>query len=56
MIGFTEYYNFGPEVGRTDTVEQAEFRAADRSKAWQIIIYSILIGIAVALAAFYIPP
>ena len=54
-FGMAGVFNFSPEVGRTDTVEQAEFRAADRRKAWQIIIYSILIGIAAALAAFYIP-
>ncbi len=55
-FGMVGVFNFGPEVGKTDTVEQAEFRAADRRKAWQIIIYSVFIGAAVALAAFYLPP
>lgn len=47
-FGFANLFNFG-EVGKTDTISQAEFRAKDRRKAWQIIIYAILIGAAVAL-------
>ncbi len=54
-FGMVGVFNFGPEVGKTDTVEQAEFRAADRRKAWQIIIYSLIIGAVAALAAFYLP-
>ncbi|HEY9207251.1 MAG TPA: hypothetical protein VIO58_15170 [Candidatus Methanoperedens sp.] len=54
-FGMVGVFNFGPEVGKTDTVEQAEFRAADRRKAWQIIIYSVIIGAVAALAAFYLP-
>ncbi len=54
-FGMVGVFKFGPEVGKTDTVEQAEFRAADRRKAWQIIIYSVIIGAVAALAAFYLP-
>lgn len=50
-FGFASIFNFG-DVGKTDTIQQAEFRVKDRRKAWQIIIYSILIGIVVALAAY----
>ena len=45
-------FNFGAEVGKTDTVEQAEFRRKDRAKALQILLYSSLIGIGVAAAAY----
>ena len=50
-FGFWNLFNFG-DVGKTDTVQKAEFRAKDRRRAWQIIIYSILIGLAVALFAY----
>lgn len=50
-FGFSSLVNFG-EVGKTDTVLQAESRAKDRRKAWQILISSILIGVAVALSAY----
>lgn len=35
--GFQGVFNVGSELGRTDTVEQAEFRRRDRQKAIQII-------------------
>lgn len=50
-FGFANLFNFG-DVGKTDTVQQSEFRTKDRHRAWQIIIYSILIGLAVALIAY----
>src|SRR3989338_1590612 len=50
-FGFASLFNFG-DVGKTDSVQQAEFRVKDRKKAWQIIIYSVLIGLAVAIIAF----
>ena len=51
-FGIRGVFNFGPEVGKTDSVEQAEFRQKDRRKAGQIGLYSMAIGFAVALAAF----
>jgi hypothetical protein len=47
--------NFGPNVGRTDTVEQAEFRRQDRRTALKIIALSLVAGIAVAAAAYLLP-
>jgi hypothetical protein len=47
-------FNFGPTVGKTDTVSQAEFRAKDRRKAQQVFFYAALIGIVVVLVAFFI--
>lgn len=52
-FGLASLFNFG-DVGKTDTIQQAEFRAKDRRKAWQIIIYAILIGLAGAIFAYYI--
>ena len=44
--------NFGPNVGKADTVEQADFRRQDRRKALQIIGLSVLAGAVVAAAAY----
>lgn len=44
--------NFGPSVGQTDTVEQAEFRRQDRRTALKIIALSALAGAAVAAVAY----
>jgi hypothetical protein len=54
-FGLGGVFNFGPEVGRTDTVEQAEFRRLDRQKALRIIGLSVLAGVAVAAAAYLSP-
>ncbi len=53
-FGFASLFNFG-ELGKKDSVSQAEFRKKDRRKAWQIVIYSILIGIVVAALGYYLP-
>jgi len=53
-FGFASLFNFGPKVGKTDSVSQAEFRAMDRKKAWQIVIYSVLIGLVVALLGYFL--
>ena len=54
-FGMQGVFNFSPEIGKTETVEQAEFRAMDRRRALQIIIYSVIIGAVVAAAAYYLP-
>jgi hypothetical protein len=51
-FGMMGVFNFRPDVGKTDTVEQAEFRRKDRQKALWILLYSSLIGIAVAAAGY----
>ena len=53
--GMHGVFNFSPDIGKTDTVEQAEFRAMDRRKAWQIIAYSAIIGAVVAIIFYYLP-
>ena len=52
-FGMRGLYNFGPEVGKTDTVSQAEFRAKDRKKAHEIFMHSAAIAIIIALIAFF---
>jgi hypothetical protein len=53
-FGMQGVFNFGPEVGATDTVEQAEYRRQDGRKARLISLYSVLIGGAVAVAGFFV--
>lgn len=50
-FGFANLFNFG-SVGNTDTVSQAEYRAKDKKKAWQITLSAILIGIVVAYIGY----
>jgi hypothetical protein len=51
-FGMLGVYNFGSEVGKTETVEQAEFRRHDRRKALLIGLYSALVGVVVAAAGY----
>jgi hypothetical protein len=53
-FGLRGLKNFGPKAGKGDTVMQAEFRKQDRSRALQIIAYSIVLGVAAALAAYFL--
>ncbi len=53
--GMHGVFNFSPDIGKTDTVEQEEFRAMDRRKAWRIITYSTIIGAVVAITSYYLP-
>jgi hypothetical protein len=50
-FGFASLFNFG-DVGKTDSVQQAKFRAKDRRKAWQIIIYSLIFGLMIAILGY----
>ena len=52
-FGTRGVFNFGSEVGKTETVERAEFRLKDRRKARLIALYSALVGIAAAIAGFF---
>lgn len=53
-FGMRGLFNFGTEVGKTETVQQQEFRAKDKKRAQQIFLYSVLIGLVVALLAVYL--
>ncbi len=54
-FGLNGVFNFGPNVGKTDTVEQTEFRRQDRRTALRIIGLSVLVGAVVAVTAYLIP-
>ncbi len=43
------------EVGKTKTVEEEEYRRADRAKAQRMIISSVLIGILLTAIYFFLP-
>jgi hypothetical protein len=51
-FGMKGVFNFGSELGKTEMVEQAEFRRKDQRKALLISLYSALIGIAAAILGF----
>ena len=53
-FGMRGVFNF-VEIGKTDTVEKAEFREKDRRKAWQIITYSVIVGVIITIPAYYLP-
>lgn len=53
-FGMRGVFNVSNEVGKTDTVAQAEYRAQDKAKAVRIIVYSVAIGIVVALLAYFL--
>ena len=53
-FGMRGLINFGAKAGKTETVQQQEFRAKDKKRAQQIFLYSVIIGIVVALLAYYI--
>jgi hypothetical protein len=57
-FGSRGLFNFGAEVGKTESVEQADFRRQDRRKARQIGLYSALIALAIAAAGLLLvlPP
>ena len=52
-FGFASLFNLG-DLGKTDTVVQAEFRSQDRRKAWQIVTVAFGIGVAVALLGYFL--
>lgn len=51
-FGLDGVFNFGSNVGKTDTVEQAEYRRQDRNTALKIIGLSALVGAVVAITAY----
>ncbi len=50
-FGIKGIFNFG-KLGKSDTIEQAEFRKKDRAKAWQMVNTGIFAGIITALIFF----
>jgi hypothetical protein len=54
-FGLDGALNFGPKVGRTDTVDGAAFRRQDRRTALKIIALSALAGAIVTAATYFLP-
>jgi hypothetical protein len=53
-FGMKGLFNFGTEVGQTDTVAQKEFRSKDRREALQILGYSAVSALIAALIAYFV--
>lgn len=53
-FGSRGVFNFG-QLGQSTTVRDAEARAADRHRSWQIGLWSLAIGIGVGFAAVLLP-
>jgi hypothetical protein len=53
-FGMRGVFNFGSELGKTETVEQLEFRRKDQRKALLISLYSAPIGIVIAILGFLV--
>lgn len=51
-FGTHGYYNFGPEVGKTEKVEEQKYRKLDRKKSVQLMEYSAFIGLLAAILAY----
>lgn len=51
-FGAKGLFNFKPEVGKTESVDQAEFRAKDKAKAIQIMLMAGLAAATVTALAF----
>lgn len=54
-FGWQGVFNFGDELRRTQSVEDAAARAADRRKALQISALSGVVGVAVVAIALLLP-
>lgn len=52
-FGAKGLFNFKPQVGKTETVDQAEFRAKDKAKAIQIMLVAGLAAATVTALAFF---
>ncbi len=53
-FGMKGLFNFG-DLGKNDTIEQAEFRQKDRKKALQMIVTGIVAGLIVAILFYLLP-
>jgi len=52
-FGFASLFNFD-DVGKTDSVAQAKYRAHDRRKAWQIVVSAVVLGAVVAYLGYVV--
>lgn len=52
-FGFGHLFNFG-DVGKTDSIEQKEFRKKDRARAWQLLSYALGVGLVITVAVYFL--
>jgi len=52
-FGFGHLFNFG-DVGKADSIEQREFRAKDRAKAWQLLAYAFGTGLVITAIVYFL--
>jgi hypothetical protein len=53
-FGMTGLFNFGDELGKTDTAQQAEWRAKDKKRALTIVAEAVAIGLVVTVIAVFV--
>ncbi len=53
-FGLGHMFNLG-EVGKTDTIDQKEFRAKDRARAWQLLAYAFGTGLIITVIVYLLP-
>ncbi|HCX75052.1 MAG TPA: hypothetical protein DHU93_06205 [Algoriphagus sp.] len=53
-FGFGHMFNLG-EVGKTDTIDQKEFRVKDRARAWQLLAYAFGTGLIITVIVYLLP-
>jgi hypothetical protein len=54
-FGFEGVFNFGAEVGKTDSVEMAEYRRRDKAKALRMVVVGLLAAIIITVIALLMP-
>ncbi len=54
MFGIKGFYGFG-ELGKARTIKEEEFKKLDKAKALKMIVTSVLIGLAITIAYYYLP-
>jgi VIT1/CCC1 family predicted Fe2+/Mn2+ transporter len=53
-FGTTGLFNVGDTLGKTESVDQKDYRRKDQRKAISIIALSLLIGVAIGLLLFFL--
>lgn len=54
-FGMSGLFNFGDDIRKQESIDQAEYRRKDQRKAITIIVGSATIALGVALVAYWLP-
>ncbi|XVJ66377.1 MAG: hypothetical protein HEQ40_09555 [Lacibacter sp.] len=52
-FGLGHLFNF-EDVGKTDSIEQKEFRTKDRARAWQLLSYALGAGLIITVTVYFL--